>query len=213
MSKILKVLKENEKRLFLPYQSMFLYGVVIYFIDNFVQFYSNRNTDQPFISPPIYAWWHDKNYITLFLIISTFIIAPLKNYMYSIKYKPINRKIIFWYKSVICNMFVSLASVIGLAFFIFPMFYIRYRFAFINFYIIDYYDKLSCFQIIKLCFNEGNSYGIIEIVLLDISIGVILSKINYLMILIMPIYVSLYQLLYINKEKTTHKFPFEMSKK
>lgn len=206
MSKILKVLKENEKRLFLPYQSMFLYGVAIFFIDNFIPFYSNLNVDS------FYAWWYDKNYITLFLIISTFIIPPLKNYMYSIKYKPIEHKIIFWYKSVICNMFVSLASVIGLALFIFPMFYIRYRFAFINFYIINYYDKLSCFQIIKLCFNEGNSYGIIEIILLDIGIGVILSKINYLMILIMPIYVSLYQLLYINKEKTTHKFPFEMSK-
>lgn len=201
MSKVYNTLKNNLDRLFFPYQSMFLYGIIIILLLEIVPFYSNRNIQQSVTEPLL-----NRKYLILYLCIIIFLVNPLRNYMYSIKYKsiPIHHLFTFWYKSVICNLFLSITLIISTLLLIFPMFYMKYRFMFLPFYIIEKYDELSCFEIIKTCWKEDNTYSFIEIFCLDILvliIGRFFLKFYFLVIFVIPIYISLYQVLYINRNK------------
>ena len=204
MIKVLEVLKQHKDRIFSPYQSMFLYGVVVFVLLEVVPFYSNRNTWNPFMVPLSYSWWENQYYLILYLSIIIFIVKPLQNYMYSIKYKPIHQLFTFWYKAVICNLFSSIASIIGLLLLVLPMFYINYRFMFLPLYVIEKHEELSSFEIIKLCWKDGNSYKFIEVFCLGIIIQIIgrfFTKFNFLTIFILPIYIGLYQTLYIYRDE------------
>ena len=204
MIKVLEVLKQHKDRIFSPYQSMFLYGVVVFVLLEVVPFYSNRNTWNPFMVPLSYSWLENRYYLIIYLLIIIFLVGPLQNYMYSIKYKPIKHRFTFWYKAVICNLFSSIASIIGLLLLVLPMFYINYRFMFLPLYVIEKHEELSCFEIIKLCWKDGNSYKFIEVFCLGIIIQIIgrfFTKFNFLTIFILPIYIGLYQTLYIYRDE------------